>query len=160
MDSVQCVSLPRSGHNLLVQHLQKYFQSNEVCLSVPKSSKNQISRAVNSNGSNSASRQKFHYCEYYYACRERPCCCSQNCFQKSHDFDLSQPVLPGQKYLVQTRAPLGLLISWFEMRLLKKREKESTKTKKNDTIKKTSLSSFLKTGMYWSLLHFCVKMLF
>jgi len=135
MERVQCVSLPRSGHNLLVSHLQKYFDSAAICEKVTRrfslfSRLSQPSGEANTSdcgpaNSSSSSDRTFHYCEYYYACRQHPCTEPKNSFQKSHDFELELPVQPDQKYLIQKRQPLDLLISWFEMRLLKDREEDT-----------------------------------
>ena len=54
-----------------------------------------------------------------------PCCDSATTFQKSHDFELNLPVKRHRKYIVQTRNELDLLISWFELRLPRKREVDS-----------------------------------
>lgn len=121
-DAVQCVSLPRSGHNLLVVHLQKYFDSTLTCQNEKVGLLSFRSRNIPRNASDA---NKFHYCEYYYACRSHPCKDSNNSFQKSHDFELSLAVDQARKYLIQKRNPLDLLISWFEMRLLKNRERDT-----------------------------------
>ena len=132
MDQVQCVSLPRSGHNLLVVHLQKYFRSSRVCESVASKRSGIFGRSSSpsspvqpTSGAGLPDDGQFHYCEYYYACRNHPCVEAGNHFQKSHDFDLDLPLREPQKYLIQRRRPAELLISWFEMRLLKNREKDT-----------------------------------
>ena len=121
MDQIQCVSLPRSGHNLLVSHLQKYFDSDMQCESLPKKRLPFFS-PVPAREKDTLIADRFHYCEYYYACRSTPCVNSINTFQKSHDFELQLPVDLHKKHIIQYRNPIGLLISWFEMRLLKNRE--------------------------------------
>ena len=126
MDAVQGVSLPRSGHNLLVSHLQKYFDSSSFCPDyrhtlLPFLAKSKTRRTSLANDT----RHTFHYCEFYYSCRSHPCCNANNTFQKSHDFDLNLPIDPAMKYIIQTRDRLGLLISWFELRLQKQRECDS-----------------------------------
>lgn len=130
MEKVQGVSLPRCGHNLLVQHLQQFFAKTEVCPDYRKSAlpfvaKAKMRRQSNARTSMPTAVQSFHYCEYYYSCRSVPCCDAANTFQKSHDFELDIPCLPNQKYIIQTRNNLGLLISWFELRLPVKREIDS-----------------------------------
>ena len=132
MERVQCVSLPRSGHNLLVGHLKRYFQSNNCCSKTKKPTKkfNLFGRTNGSEAKRTQSRSndslsEFHYCEYYYACRNHPCVDQNNKFQKSHDFELQLPVEQERKYLIQKRDRLDLMISWFEMRLKKNREKDS-----------------------------------
>ena len=122
LDRVQCVSLPRSGHNLLVSHLQKYFRPASMC---KKNRYRLLQFGTRSNSEKTPTDLGFHYCEYYYACRSHPCIEARNTFQKSHDFDLLLPLQADQKYLIQKRKPLDLLISWFEMRLLKGREKDT-----------------------------------
>jgi hypothetical protein len=121
MDKVQCVSLPRSGHNLLVSHLQKYFAPSSIC----KPERSGFLKLGTAKTATGTPKCQFHYCEYYYACRSHPCTNPGNKFQKSHDFELDLPVDLGQKYLIQKRAPIDLLISWFELRLPKNRETDS-----------------------------------
>ena len=125
LERVQCVSLPRSGHNLLVSHLQRYFSSNRICVGSSKKRRSFFGKRTQPVVELANKESLFHYCEYYYACREHPCVDDSNTFQKSHDFELKLPCIPEQKYLVQFRQPLGLLISWFEMRLPRKREVDS-----------------------------------
>lgn len=131
MHKVQGVSLPRCGHNLLVKHLQTYFDSSSVCpdyrkTMLPFIAKAKMRRFSESPTKNSTPSDKpFHYCEYYYSCRSIPCCNAVNSFQKSHDFELDISTDPDQKYIVQTRNHLGLLISWFELRLPRQREVDS-----------------------------------
>lgn len=123
MDKIQGVSLPRCGHNLLVRHLQRYFQSADVCPDYRKNLLPFVAKAKTRR--NSSPHRQFHYCEYYYSCRSIPCCDAANTLQKSHDFELELPVDPRQKYMVQNRNDLGLLISWFELRLPRRREIDS-----------------------------------
>ncbi len=123
MNRIQGVSLPRSGHNMLVIHLKQYFGQHVDCPDyrkrlLPSFSKRQTRRRTERLEVNST----FHYCEYYYSCRSIPCPDANNKFQKSHDFQLDLPVLAEESYLVQTRHPMGLLISWYELRLKKGRE--------------------------------------
>ncbi len=126
MDAVQGVSLPRSGHNLLVGHLQKYFVGNAVCPDYRHTLLPFLAKSKTRRESLSNDQEKlFHYCEYYYSCRSYPCCNANNSFQKSHDFELDLSADPATKYLIQTRDRMGLLISWFEMRLKKNRERDS-----------------------------------
>ena len=107
-----------------MSHLQKYFGSNEQCKSAPKKRLPFFStqRIPHENGT---ANNRFHYCEYYYACRSTPCVNPSNTFQKSHDFELNLPVDLQKRHVIQYRNPIGLLISWFEMRLLKNRETDS-----------------------------------
>ena len=129
MERVQCVSLPRSGHNLLAGHLQRYFGSKACCSKTGQQQKRLpfFGRRDQPTVPNSIPNAGFHYCEYYYACRSHPCVDASNTFQKSHDFELLMPVHQQQKYIIQKREPRELLISWFEMRLKKGREKDSQK---------------------------------
>ena len=128
MNKVQGVSLPRCGHNLLVSHLQKYFESAGVCPDYRKNLLPFVAKAKmrrQSLGQPAGQTAPFHYCEYYYSCRSLPCCDSANTYQKSHDFELTLPVNPQKNYIVQARNELDLLISWFELRLPRKRELDS-----------------------------------
>ena len=132
MDKVQGVSLPRCGHNLLVKHLQRYFGSGRICPDYRKRLLPFVAKAKMRKSSRYQSLvcdgdggPDFHYCEYYYSCRRVPCCDARNSFQKSHDFHLKLPANPEKKYLVQSRNSLGLLISWYELRLPRNRETDS-----------------------------------
>ena len=128
MKKVQGVSLPRCGHNLLVKHLQRYFSSSDVCPDyrkrfLPFVAKAKMRRSsMASHHHNQLTESPFHYCEFYYSCRTVPCCDGRNVFQKSHDFELDLPSKQDSNYIIQIRNPLGLLISWFELRLPRKRE--------------------------------------
>ena len=126
MNRVQGVSLPRTGHNMLVIHLKQYFGEHVDC---PKY-KNYLLPALakhlqRSRTADDARTSTFHYCEYYYSCRSHQCVDADNKFQKSHDFDLDHPIDNAVPHIVQTREPIALLISWFEMRLAKNRETDS-----------------------------------
>jgi hypothetical protein len=126
MNKIQGVSLPRSGHNLLVGHLQRYFGSNECCRVDRAPLFVTARRWLNrSRRDRQAQASAFHYCEYYYACRQSPCRAPNNHFQKSHDFDLDLSVQLDAQYLIQIRNLTSLLISWFELRLCKGREVDS-----------------------------------
>jgi hypothetical protein len=126
MNKIQGVSLPRTGHNLLVGHLQRYFGSNECCRVDPAPSFLAARRWWSRGRRNRQPHvSAFHYCEFYYACRQIPCRDPNNHFQKSHDFDLDLDVQSDVQYLIQTRKLTSLLISWFELRLLKGREVDS-----------------------------------
>ena len=90
-------SLPRSGHHFLVKLLRAYFG------------------------------QQFAYCEFYVprnCCKKMPCSQPFNkarsnryFLQKSHDFDLSDPVDPAQRYFVEYRHPIPRIQSNFELAL-------------------------------------------
>ena len=126
MNKVQGVSLPRTGHNMLVIHLKQYFGEHVDC---PKYKNYLIptlaKRLRRSRTASGARTSKFHYCEYYYSCRSHECVDADNKFQKSHDFDLDHPINIAVPHIVQVRQPIALLISWFEMRLKKNRESDS-----------------------------------
>ncbi len=152
MHKIQGVSLPRSGHNMLVDHLQSYFRSHNVCSGsrtrkiglLKKLKQHALLRrdhAANKSDSTQSAKTKhamqpaatvldrspeaFHYCEYYYTCRTVPCIDASNAFQKSHDFELDQPIETNRRFLIQTRNAIALLLSWFELRLKKNRESDS-----------------------------------
>lgn len=96
MDYVIGISWPRSGHHMLVRLLMHYFGPD------------------------------FGYCEYHAGvpnlegiascCKQVPCQ-HRNviAFSKNHDFDLSAPQIPGQKYLIQYRDFIPSTISNFEL---------------------------------------------
>lgn len=89
-------SLIRSGHHFMVWVLQEYFG------------------------------QDFRYCEFY---RPKNCCSTIPCtkprlpdsgtnhyfMQKSHDFGMTDPLLPEFKHVIQYRHPIGIAQSGFEM---------------------------------------------
>jgi hypothetical protein len=83
------MSFPRTGHSLLVGLLLVYFGPG------------------------------FNYCEYYTACRSRPCRRALNNFQKCHDFELNTPQPPEARYIVQIRHPWPAIVSRFNGRLAK-----------------------------------------
>lgn len=87
------VSLPRSGHNMLMQILRTYFQ------------------------------ERFHYCEFYTytiddCCKTIPCVRQHGkeaiFIQKTHDFESQTPILAGQPYLVQVRHIVPQILSHFD----------------------------------------------
>jgi len=108
---IQGVSIPRSGHHLLVRLLVDYF--NEV-LDEGEASPSGI----------------FSYCEFYHCCRNNPCPKFDSTrpgtvlLQKSHDEFLRQInkryehpklVLESQRYLIQIRHPIDSLLSDYEL---------------------------------------------
>ena len=126
MNKVQGVSLPRTGHNMLVIHLKQYFADHVDCpkykdFLIPPLAK----RRTRIKTADDHRTPRFHYCEHYYSCRSIPCVDADNKFQKSHDFDLDWPVDTSIPHLVQVRDSVSLLISWYEMRLKKNREIDS-----------------------------------
>lgn len=85
------VSLPRSGHHLLMRILDRYFQ------------------------------ERFHYCEFYTiddCCKAIPCVRQHGkeaiFVQKTHDFEFETPILPSQAYLVQVRHIVPQILSHFD----------------------------------------------
>lgn len=60
LNTIQCVSVPRSGHHLLIDMITKYYKSQNI---------------------------PFKYCEYYTCCKHRPCKKNAN-IQKSHDLNI------------------------------------------------------------------------
>ena len=113
---------------MLVIHLKQYFGAHSDCLKyndflLPSIAKRKTRKRSLASGDSS----EFHYCEYYYSCRSYPCVDAKNKFQKSHDFELKLPIDNGTPHLVQIRQPVGLLISWYELRLKKGRETDSEK---------------------------------
>lgn len=79
----ECVCFPRSGHHALTDVLRTYFGD------------------------------EFHYCEIYLDPPDKHIGAgSVTNFQKSHDFPLDTPIVPGRQYLVQVRNPLHALRSW------------------------------------------------
>ena len=89
MNKVQGVSLPRTGHNMLVIHLKQYFADHVDCpkykdFLIPPLAK----RRTRIKTADDHRTPRFHYCEHYYSCRSIPCVDADNKFQKSHDFDL------------------------------------------------------------------------
>jgi hypothetical protein len=86
------VSLPRSGHHLLVRMLQLYFGP------------------------------RFGYCEYYGPRRTVVCCDRFPCARggristsKNHDFGFRAAVPAGLPVIVQIRRPVEALVSEFEL---------------------------------------------
>lgn len=97
------VTLPRSGHHMLVNCLASYFSgglkytyNNFEC---PKF----------------FSVNKFVYCEYYGHCKHIPCADKTTTFQKYHDVDGVLKINPKQIYLVQYRHPIDITLSLCEM---------------------------------------------
>lgn len=96
---MQSKSIPRSGHHMLQRFLVEYFQN------------------------------EMGYCEFYRGAREG-CCKSHTCtkaydpllgnsyyLQKSHDRDLSDPLLDDQYYIVQYRHPVVTIMSDYSLYL-------------------------------------------
>jgi hypothetical protein len=81
---MQGVSVPRSGHHMLVNLLQSYFGST------------------------------FQYCGYYDLCEQRPCADEVTHLQKNHDHSLDLPADEDRDYLIQYRHPLHTIVSQYE----------------------------------------------
>jgi hypothetical protein len=78
---IQCVSMPRAGHHLLIRLLKYYYQGDNNC------------------------SEKFYYCGHYKACKTHPCSCRKKgirrfrknrpkpliTVQKSHDRNMLFP---------------------------------------------------------------------
>lgn len=86
------VSLPRSGHNMLMRILERYL------------------------------RPHYHYCESYTVadcCRTIPCQRQHGegavFIQKTHDFGSDTPILPDQPYLVQVRHIVPAFLSYYDL---------------------------------------------
>lgn len=106
MNSIQCITYPRSGHGLLVNILLRYFAANtrqRIIDSV------EICQDVIGAGA-------FFYCEYYNHCRTRPCSNPRVNFQKNHDFGLRLPI-DQEYYVIQYRHPLESITSWYRFSL-------------------------------------------
>jgi hypothetical protein len=78
------MTFPRSGHGLLHRLLDRYFDSGALA-----------------------------YCEMYDDPRRRMEAEPRTNFQKNHDFDLDTPVRADRQYLVQVRAPIESIVSWY-----------------------------------------------
>lgn len=111
MRKVQGVSIPRSGHHLMMEYLLRYF-SRDLSTSL----------LLNDGLAKAGS---LVYCESYFHCHQTPCPYSATNFQKCHDFDSSIQYQPGQFYLVQTRNPLPAIISNYKLVVKLKLRQES-----------------------------------
>jgi hypothetical protein len=85
------ISWPRSGHHLLARIMKSYFGS------------------------------EFKHCEFYgkeWCCRSFPCCRQKLiAFSKSHDFDGSLESREAVPLIIQYRAFVPSIISWFDLRI-------------------------------------------
>lgn len=82
----EAITFPRSGHHLLKNILEYYFDG------------------------------QLHYCSLYSDPPEVQLGVSLlTNFQKNHDFDLATPVSADRKYIVQIRDPIDAIESWFHM---------------------------------------------
>lgn len=105
---VQCISIPRSGHHLLVSFLFKYF-------SMKKKYEN------------------FEYCNKYNTCKTCPCSCENGnvVFQKNHDLGPSFPDVEydrKMRYIFQYRKDIvSQIISNFKL-IYEKRSKKELET--------------------------------
>ena len=110
MKKILCITIPRSGHCLLLNLLLKYFSGNmkypEIQgLNTPIMCKETLSAG------------DLHYCEYYNHCRKIPCIDPHTNFQKNHDYDLSLENNPNYNYIIQFRHPVEVFISWYKFRI-------------------------------------------
>ena len=55
------------------------------------------------------------YCEQYNHCKSIPCTDPKTNFQKSHDFNLSDPYIDGSRYIIQFRKPYESIVSWYDL---------------------------------------------
>lgn len=79
------VTMPRSGHTVLIDCLQKIFGDG------------------------------MKYCEYYGHCNEIPCVDDETNVQKCHDFNLDLVVPEGWNVIVQWREPIHSILSWHQL---------------------------------------------
>lgn len=79
------VSVPRSGHHMLVDLLKAYFG------------------------------EALRYCEYYREPEKRFGRCAETNAQKNHDFNLTTPVRKDRRYVIQIRNPIDALASWTNL---------------------------------------------
>ncbi|MDH3378372.1 MAG: hypothetical protein OEQ39_15635 [Gammaproteobacteria bacterium] len=97
-NQVICVSIPRSGHHLIVELLTSYFDDFKYCeYYVPED-----------------------------CCKNIPCTKPKMNLQKNHDFDLSLPVNRDWHYVIQYRNPLLSAMSDFEL-FLSRRDVDNPK---------------------------------
>lgn len=86
MHKTEAITFPRSGHHLLKNILEYYFEG------------------------------QLHYCSLYSDPPEMQLGTSPvTNFQKNHDFELATPVLEDRRYIVQIRDPIDAIESWFHM---------------------------------------------
>lgn len=104
------ITFPRSGHHLLVRCLAKYFSEN------PESEFNTPGSSELTKMTGTFKAGNFTYCENYSHCQQFGCSSPEVLFQKSHDFQLTDPVSRRLKYIVQYRENYGAAIkSWYEI---------------------------------------------
>ena len=109
--NIQCVSIPRSGHHLLINLLFRYYSGDP-------------NFPINDGTSRSWSFKEpvqagdFYYCEYYKCCQSIPCSKAPANCQKNHDFDLDLEINSSYRYIVQYRHPLSYLVSFYNWRFL------------------------------------------
>jgi len=110
---IQCVSIPRSGHHLLVDTLLKYY-SGDIDFSI-----NQGLKGTNpQNYCEPIRAGDFCYCAFYKCCQSVPCAKGTTNCQKNHDLDLDLEYNPEWKYIIQYRAPLQFLTSFYNWRFV------------------------------------------
>jgi hypothetical protein len=84
------ISWPRSGHGLFIRILQAYLGT------------------------------EFNYCEFYgssndICCKKFPCKKPTITMSKNHDFQLNTNLATDEPAIIQIRAFIPSIISWFEM---------------------------------------------
>lgn len=97
MDRVFIVSYPRSGQNYFQRLLQMVSNADDYCELYNCLDPECPGRTLN--------------------IKDRVRCLAGRRFQKNHDFDLSLPYWPNDKYVVLFRAPLYSIASYFEFDL-------------------------------------------
>ena len=95
-----CATFPRSGHNLLVEALLRYYGST----------------GFNSEDHCGIIRSgPLVYCEHYTHCGRIPCTDSRTNIQKTHDFNLKVIVPVGADVVVQYRTPVESIVSHYRL---------------------------------------------
>jgi len=95
------VTFPRSGHNLLIDTLDKLAGVlTEYCNFYD------CTRGGTAQPTCAETRNEV---------RERGICPSGMRYQRSHDFGLDLPVIPAQRYVVQYRHPVESICSWYDI---------------------------------------------
>jgi len=111
MRNIECITLPRSGHHLLVNYLLKYFSNN---LRYPETNglgNKDVYKSVLSAGT-------FNYCEHYNHCRSIPCPDTRVNFKKLHDSHNEVKNYRSKHYIIQYRHPFEWLVAFFEYKIM------------------------------------------
>lgn len=108
----QTISIPRSGHHLMVNLLFQYFSPDGKAPHFQgQDARNSIRKGIISSG-------RFHYCEYYSHCKSVPCSDPRTNYSKNHDFGRHLPPETFPRLIVQIRHPLASIISYFQFKNL------------------------------------------